>query len=308
MASADIGRKAPRGVPCIVAASPDANKLIDDTGTDSTTHDVARRALGEFLRTMRARATPPASVRTKRRRVHGLRREEVATAAGISVTWYTWLEQGRAVRVSPLTLRAVGRALRLAAPERAHLLRLANAAAGGRRVTVTHHASAGLLALVTSLSPHPVYAVNGLWDVLCRNRIADAVFGDFDREPGCTDNVLRRLLLDPEWRHRFDSWEAVTGSAIAQFRAATGHLVGTTVGRRFIATLAAESPWFAERWSSHTIAPSVSYTKVVRHRAGGSLSMVYASLAPAGEPADVRMIVYAPADATSAERIRMLVD
>ena len=258
---------------------------------------------------MRGRATPSSGARTSRRRVRGLRREEVALAAGISLTWYTWLEQGRPVRVSTRTLRAVGRALRLGPPERAHLLRLATAASGDtRRLPVTRDASDGLRTLVTNLSPHPVYAVNGLWDVLCRNRAADVLLGDFDREPGCTDNVLRRLLLDAEWRERFESWEAVAESAIAQFRAATGHLVGRSVWRQFVASLSDESPWFAERWSAHAIEPAVSYAKVVRHPVAGRLPMVYASLAPAGEPADVRMIVYTPADDDTAARIRRLVD
>jgi transcriptional regulator with XRE-family HTH domain len=282
--------------------------LSADTGIPTTTHDAARRALGEFLRTMRGRATPSNGAHTGRRRVRGLRREEVAMAAGISLTWYTWLEQGRPVRVSTRTLRAIARALELRAPERTHLRRLATAASGGRRLPMTRVASDGLRALVTNLSPHPVYAVNGLWDVLCRNRIADVVFGDFDREPGCTDNVLRRLMLDADWRERFENWEQVAESAVAQFRAATGHLVGRSVWRQFVATLSAESSWFADRWSAHTIAPAVSYTKVVRHPAAGSLSMVYASLAPDGEPADVRMIVYAPADADTATCIRRLVD
>jgi transcriptional regulator with XRE-family HTH domain len=292
-----------------VVASPETNKLSADTGTATTTHDTARRALGEFLRTMRGRATPSSGARTNRRRVRGLRREEVAVAAGISLTWYTWLEQGRPVGVSTRTLRAVGRALRLGPPERAHLLRLATAASGvvGRR-SVTRDASDGLRALVTNLSPHPVYAVNGLWDVLCRNRAADVVLGDFDREPGCTDNVLRRLLLDADWRERFENWDSVAESAVAQFRAATGHLVGRSVWRQFVASLSAESPRFAEQWSAHAVAPSVSYTKVVRHPVAGRLPMLYASLAPAGEPADVRMIVYAPVDDDTAERIRRLVD
>lgn len=179
-------------------------------------------------------------------------------AAGISVTWYTWLEQGRSVRVSGRTLRAVGRALRLTPPERTHLLGLATAALGnGRRMAVTRESGATLRAVVMSLE-HPAYAVNGLWDVLCRNRLADAVFGDFDREPGRTDNIMRRLLLDPDWREQFVNWESIAASAIAQFRASTGHLVGHPTWQPFVATLCAESPWFAERWSAHAIAPAVS--------------------------------------------------
>ena len=225
-------------------------------------------------------------------------------AAGISLTWYTWLEQGRPVRASVSTLRAVGRALRLAPAERAHLLHLATAALGtSRRQRITRSASEALRALVLNLSPHPAYAVNALWDALCWNRAADAVLGTFDREPGRTDNVLRRLMLDPEWRDRFVGWEDVARSAIAQFRGATGQLVGRPVWRQFIARLSAESSWFAAEWAAHAIAPPVSFVKVVRHPAVGPWSMVYASLAPDGEPADVRVIVYAPANLDTAERL-----
>jgi transcriptional regulator with XRE-family HTH domain len=287
-----------------VARSREANKLSRDTSIPTTTHDdSARKALGAFLRTMRARVEPANGARAKRRRVRGLRREEVAAAAGISLTWYTWLEQGRPVRVSATTLRAVGRALRLGPTERAHLSRLASAAMGnGKRLTVTREASDALEALVDSLAPNPVYVVNGVWDVVYRNRAADLVFGDFDREPGMTDNVLRRLLLDPEWRELFADWESVAESAIAQFRAATGHLVGQPMWQRFVERLSKESPWFAERWSAQVVRPSVSYTKIVRHATAGRLTMLYASLAPSGEPADVRMILYSPADPETSRR------
>jgi len=292
-----------------LAAPREGNKLTADTSTATTTYDAARRALADFLRAMRGRATPSSGARTTRRRVRGLRREEVAMEAGISLTWYTWLEQGRPVRVSARTLRAVGRALQLAPAERAHLLRLASAALGsGRRSSPTRDASDGLRAMVTNLSPHPAYAVNGVWDVLCRNRLADAVFGDFDREPGSTDNVLRRLLLDADWRERFANWDDVAESAIAQFRAATGHFVGSAAWRQFVARLSDESPWFAERWSAQRVVPAVTYTKIVRHPAAGPLTMLYASLAPDGEPPDVRLVVYTPADADTAGRIRGLGD
>lgn len=211
------------------------------------------------------------------------------------------------MRVSGQTLRAVGRALKLVPAERAYLTRLASAASGNRkRLKVTRAGSEGLETLVASLAPHPAYAVNGVWDVIYRNRAADVVFGDFDREPGVTDNILRRLLLDPAWRTLFADWDSVAESAIAQFRAATGHLVGEPAWRRFVARLSDESPWFAERWSAHAVRPSASYTKVVRHATAGTLTMRYASLAPAGEPADVRLIVYTTADPETGRQFHQL--
>lgn len=290
-------------VPRKLSAPRDDNKASGDAGTPTTSIDSGMKALGEYLRAMRARVAPSPELesarfgRIRKRRVRGLKREEVAMAAGISLTWYTWLEQGRQVRVSARTLRAIGRALRLGQTERAHLMRLAASAAarGPRRVTLTYDASEAVRALVTSLAPHPAYAVNGLWDVLCRNREADEMFGDFDRQPGLTDNVLRRLLLDLEWRALFVDWETVAESAVAQFRAATGRLTGHASWRRFITRLAAESAWFAERWPAQAVAPSVTYAKTVRHARDGVRPLLYSALAPDGEPTDVRVIVYVPA-------------
>ena len=288
-------------VPSNLSVSSGANKASRDAGSATTTFDAGSKALGDFLRAMRARVAPLSSGTSTRvssfgrRRVRGLRREEVAVAAGISLTWYTWLEQGRPVRVSARTLRAIGRALRLAPTERAYLMRLASGAAGGtRRVPLTYTASESLRALVRHLAPHPAYAVNGLWDVLCRNREADEMFGDFDRKPGVTDNVLRRLLLDPDWRSLFVDWEALATSAVAQFRVGTARLTGQAPWRGFVSTLAAESEWFATKWPAQAVASSVTYVKTVRHPRLGVRHLWYAPLSPDGEPADVKVVVYTP--------------
>ena len=144
-------------------------------------------------------------------------------AAGISVTWYTWLEQGRSVRVSSQTLNGIARALRLTPTERAHLRTLAEAAASpGHAARITSAASPTLRAVVDALAPHGAYAINGRWDVLHANGAAHALLGNFGTAPGVTDNILRRLFLDGDWRRRFTQWESVTASAVAQFRASTG--------------------------------------------------------------------------------------
>jgi hypothetical protein len=159
--------------------------------------------------------------------------------------------------------------------------------------------------LVDGLHPHPVYAVNGLWQVLCANDAARTVFGDFGSRPGITDNVLRRLFLDPEWRDRFADWDAVSGSAVAQFRAATAGFVGWTRWSAFVADLARESAPFAERWEHHELATAFPREKLVRHPALGELSFLYTSVAPDAEPSDVRLIVYTPVDAETASRLKV---
>jgi transcriptional regulator with XRE-family HTH domain len=274
------------------------------TGT-TTLPDSPSRTLGAFLRRMRDRASPPQ--RGTRRRAVGLRREEVAAAADIGVSWYTWLEQGRPVRVSRRTLAAIARALHLSAAERAHLMRLADAAANPAAAPrFTTVASPLLRDLVRSLAPHPAYAVNGYWDVLCANDAATRLFGAFDADPGRTDNVLARLFLDPAWRALFHDWSVVAESAVAQFRAATGHLLADDTWRGLVDAVRAASPEFASMWDRHDLAEPTVREKSVQHPERGRLRFVYASIAPDGEPADVRVVTYMPADQRTAAVVREL--
>jgi transcriptional regulator with XRE-family HTH domain len=294
----------------ILSYRAEANKLSADPGIRGTTLESPAvespaRALAAFLRRMRDRAEPGPCRRMPRRRARGLRREEVAIDAGISVTWYTWLEQGRPVRVSRRTLVAIARALHLDATERAHLLRLAEAA-NTTRPRLTSTASTEVRSLADGFLPHPVYVVNGLWDVLYANRSARLLFGEFDARPGVTDNILRRLYLDDDWRTRFEDWPSVCGSAVAQFRAATARLVGSTAWTSFIDRLSRDSAAFADRWSRHELAASFPREKIVRHPDGGKGRFLYASLAPDAEPGDVRVIVYMPAAADTAAALAVL--
>ncbi|MEP6621129.1 MAG: helix-turn-helix transcriptional regulator [bacterium] len=268
------------------------NKPTADTGIRTTTFDLPGRAFGAFLRRMRNRATVGAGARTPRRRVAGLRREEVAQAAGISVTWYTWLEQGRPVRVSPSTLDAIADALGLAEVERAHLTLLAAAARVDAPSPITRCASPTVAALVDGLHPHPAYVVNGCWDVLYQNDAARTVFGAFSALDWPAHNVLSRLLLDPEWRTLFVEWDDVCESAVAQFRAATASFIADDGWQGFVARLAEESDAFRALWLRNDLAPSVAKEKLVRHATRGEVRYAYVSLAPDGEPNDVRVIVY----------------
>jgi transcriptional regulator with XRE-family HTH domain len=268
-----------------------ANKLSTDTSTPTTRlRESPARTLGAFLRRMRDRATPLDARRGSRRRAAGLRREEVSQAAGISVTWYTWLEQGRDVRVSPRALNAIADALRLDATERDHLLRLADAAHATRASSITQVASEQLVRFVDALS-HPAYAINGMWDVLHANRAATALLGEF-RPEHPTGNVLTRLFLDPAWQRLFHPWDEVAASAAAQFRTATAHLTGDDDWHRFIGRLSDESDAFRDLWSRHDLAESTSRAKILRHPTLGTVRMLYTSLAADAEPNDLRVVVY----------------
>ena len=241
---------------------------------------------------MRDRASRPDGRTAHRRRAPGLRREEVAVEAGISVTWYTWLEQGRSVRVSPQTLDGIARALRLTPTERDHLRTLAAAASPDHVTRITPIASTTLTTLVNALSPHAAYTINGRWDVLHANDAARDLLGDFGATPGTTDNVLRRLFLDDDWRRRFSDWESVASSAVAQFRASTGGYLGGSEFDSFVTALSDECSDFAALWTRHQLAPSASWEKSIVHPERGPLRLLYATLQPANEATDVRIVLY----------------
>src|SRR5215472_2033810 len=140
--------------------------------------NMRRQALAEFLQSRRARLNPTdmGIVSSNRRRAHGLRREEVAQLAGVGLTWYTWLEQGRDIRVSSLVLGSIGRVLQLEPTERAHLFHLAGHEAPPRPMEeVVRPAHRHVLA---SWDPNPACITGRRWDVLAWNRSAIVVFGD----------------------------------------------------------------------------------------------------------------------------------
>ena len=141
-----------------------------------------RDSLAHFLRSRRERLNPVdfGIAVGGRRRAIGLRREEIADAAGISTTWYVWLEQGRNVNASAQALRALGRALRLSPPELAYLLQLARPDLDWRRRPAGHaEPTAGLMALLDGLAPHPAYITDRYRQVVASNTPARILLGDF---------------------------------------------------------------------------------------------------------------------------------
>lgn len=268
-----------------------------------------REELGRFLRDRRAKVQPGTvgiSVR-RRRRAQGLLREEVAELAGVSVTWYTWLEQARPTNPSARTLEGLAQALCLDAVERAHLFRLARP-----DLNPNASASAGdaippaLLELLKGLAPHPAYVIDARWDILAWNRPAEIVFGGFAHLDAEERNVLHRLLFDPCWQALFVENESIVAGAVAQFRATTAHLSTNASVKRFVAQLSAKSERFKQLWDAQNVAQSQALRKSLRHEAAGLLAFDYATLRPDGTPPGMRFTIYTPADAQTADRMQVL--
>jgi transcriptional regulator with XRE-family HTH domain len=268
-----------------------------------------REELGRFLRDRRARVQPGAvgiPVR-RRRRTQGLLREEVAELAGVTVTWYTWLEQARPTNPSARTLEGLTQALCLDTVERSHLFRLARPDLNPNALRSADEAlSPALLDLLNGLAPHPAYVIDARWDILAWNRPADIVFGGFAHLDASERNVLHRLLFDPCWQALFVDCESIVAGAVAQFRATTVTFGMAADVQRFVAQLSAKSERFKQLWESQNVAHSRPLRKTLRHEAAGLLAFDYGTLRPDGAPPGVRFTIYTPADATSAEGVRRL--
>ncbi|MFQ3787143.1 helix-turn-helix transcriptional regulator [Halomonas sp. A29] len=178
-----------------------------------------RAELSEFLRSRRERITPkevglPAG---GRRRTPGLRREEVAALAGVGLSWYTWLEQGRDIKVSSAFLDNLSRVLKLDVTERRHLFLLAHQRLPPEVGRTLCAVPPLIRRLMSDIAARPSYVLNLRWDVLAWNPAADRVFG-FSNIPAARRNLLRMLFTSPEMRELFSPWDGQALEILSSFR------------------------------------------------------------------------------------------
>jgi transcriptional regulator with XRE-family HTH domain len=268
----------------------------------TTTDKSPRRGeLAAFLRSRRERISPEQAGLPPglRRRTPGLRREEVAQLAGVGVTWYTWLEQGRPINASVQVLSAVAKTLKLDQAEREHLYRLADvpdaagqAAAPG---ATCEQVTPDVQFILDSLVPLPACVLNERFDLLAWNDAYAVLWpGVTGAEPG-ERNVLWLNFTTPECCHPYVSRHEQLGRLVAQLRSNYGRHIGEPSWTRFIERLQAISPYFARLWAEHDVAGSVTYLKIFQHPAFPRLAMTSTSLGVLSVPG-TRMVVYTPAD------------
>ncbi|MEV5824281.1 helix-turn-helix transcriptional regulator [Spirillospora sp. NPDC052242] len=268
--------------------------------------------LGVALRTWRRRADPAAAGLPvdRSRRVAGLRREELARLAGMSVDYVVRLEQGRAASPSAQILLALARALRLSAEERRHLFLLAGRLAPAPD-RVSAHLTPGVLRLLDRLDGSAVGVYDAAWTLVAANPLFAALTGDRpDDRPGADErdrNVPWRHFTGaptpvshtPEQTERFES------ALVADLRAATGRFPGDARLRRLIADLRARSPRFAALWDGHGVGAHVTDSKTIHHPDVGELRLDCDVLTV--PDADVHVVVCTAAPGTaSADRLRLL--
>jgi transcriptional regulator with XRE-family HTH domain len=289
--------------------APAAARRLTAIDGDAAPNDVhRRRELSEFLRSRRERIAPSqvGVAHTGRRRTPGLRREEVAQLSGVGVTWYTWLEQGRDIKVSDQVLEAISRTLMLDRHERAHLFTLAGATEHDI-VTECSAVTDQLKAVLTQLEPFPAAVQNAKYDLLAYNRAYAHLVGDMDSIPAERRNCMWLMFTEPLWQRTVLDWEVASRRMVANLRVGMAEHVGEPGWKSFVSRLRAASPEFAEQWAKHEVRAIENKGKRFKNSEVGLIRVDVTNtwLDPHGGR---RLLVYTPADAESRRRLERLVD
>ena len=272
--------------------------------TRVSSQDAQRRQLIDFLKGCRARLTP-AEVGlpdTHRRRTPGLRREDVAALAGVSVTWYTWLEQGRDIQVSADVLERISQTLRMSADEREYLFALVQHRPAPPTQQNKNALSPALVRMLDHLGV-PAIVMTARWDVVAWNRLA-RVFRDYGALPPESRNLLRLLLVeDDSYQGDSAAYEAMARRVLAKFRVDYSQTPDDPAFEELINELSARSPIFRRLWSRPEVigrSEAVAY-----HPVFGGLTLEHSSYVPEGSPG-LRLVIFVPYDDASIAKLRAL--
>ncbi|MFI6462469.1 helix-turn-helix transcriptional regulator [Streptomyces sp. NPDC050528] len=263
--------------------------------------------IGDFLRSRRARIQPEevGLASHGRRRVPGLRREEVAQLAGVSVDYYIRLEQGRGPSVSDAVLDAIARVLRMDDTEHAYLRTVARPRRGKKDRTPAPRIRPGVQVLLDGMDRMPAFVLGPRMDVLAWNTLADALSG-FSRMPPAVRNIPRHVFLDPASRELYPDWTAVAEQAVANLRVTSGRDGDDPELSALVGELSHQSEDFRRLWADHEVKECAYGVKRVRHPVAGLLTLPYETLAVPGELAQT-IVVYTPEPGSeTAERLALL--
>jgi transcriptional regulator with XRE-family HTH domain len=247
----------------------------------------SRNEIRDFLTTRRAKITPEQAglpFYGGNRRVAGLRREEVALLAGVSVDYYTRLERGNLGGVSDSVLEALARALQLDDAERLHLFDLARAAntsaatAGTRRRPTAQHVRPGVQRILDAMVTAPAYVRNARMDVLSANHLGRAVFAPMFASAQRPVNIARFIFLDPAARDFYADWERIAGDTVALLRGAAGRDPYDRAMSDLIGELCTRSEVFRGWWAAHNVRLHRTGLKNLHHPEVGDLTLTFESM------------------------------
>ncbi|WWQ66259.1 helix-turn-helix transcriptional regulator [Streptomyces sp. Q6] len=270
-----------------------------------------RAELSEFLRTRRARLKPEdvgiASI-GRARRVPGLRREELAQLAGVSVAYYTRLEQGNGRNVSAEVLDAIARALRLSDAEQAHLTHLAKPKQQRRRYRAPKRQQVrpALRQLLDTMDGVPAYIGGARSEILAWNSMAVALFGDWGALPPAERNWARLTFLNPDYRELFQEWESKASDMVSYLRLYAGQNPDDPELSALVGELSVKSDEFRRLWATHDVKEKGHGVKRMRHPLVGELTLSYETLHLPDDAGQFLSVYHAEPGSPSAEALRLL--
>ncbi|MGS2590053.1 helix-turn-helix transcriptional regulator [Streptomyces hebeiensis] len=286
------------------AAQAATGQGASEQGLDS------RVELSEYLRSRRARLKPEdvgLSGAGRRRRVPGLRREELAQLAGVSVAYYTRLEQGNGRGVSAEVLDAVARALRLTDTEHAHLVHLARPKRHARKPAARQQkVRVALRQLLDTLDGVPAYIVGRRSDILVWNRMAAAVFGDWGRLPPQERNWARLVFLESDSRKLFVEWETKAADIVSYLRMDAGRHPEDPQLSALVGELSVKSEEFRQLWATHDVKEKGHGVKRLRNPLVGELSLSFETFTLPDDPEQSLIVYHAEPGSASQESLRLL--
>lgn len=270
-------------------------------------------AVREFLASRRAKITPEMAGLTLfggRRRVPGLRREEVAMLAGVSVDYYTKLERGNLAGTSESVLDAVARALSLDEAERDHLYNLARAAGPSgkaqRRPLQSGAVRPTLQFMLDAITAAPAFIGNHHMDIVAANQLAYALYSEMYRGSTRPANHSRFIFLDPRARDFYPNWELAANTNVAILRTQSGRNPFDKRLADLVGELSVRSEEFRTRWAAHNVRRHYAGTKIFRHPVVGELELSYEAMELAEDPGFTLTVYPAVPGSPSDERLRML--
>ena len=244
----------------------------------------------EFLTSRRAKITPDRAglpVYGDNRRVPGLRREEVALLAGVSVDYYTKLERGNLTGVSESVLEALARALQLDEAERAHLFDLARAAqptTARRRRTKKQHVRPSVQRILDAMTGAPALVQNGRLDILAENQLGRALYSEMYRDPARPVNHARFIFLNGRAHGFYVDWERAANDTVALLRSEAGRDPYDRNLSDLVGELSTRSEEFRTRWAAHNVRLHQTGAKQFHHPVVGDLDLTFEMMELAADP------------------------
>jgi transcriptional regulator with XRE-family HTH domain len=270
--------------------------------------DPYREKLSEFLKSCRARVTPAdlGLPDKRRRRTPGLRREDVATLAGVSVSWYTWLEQGRDIQVSSKVLERISTTLRMTEHEREYLYALAQRRPPPPTSRQATEVSAMLQGVLDAV-PFPALVTNERWDVLAWNEPNRRIFYDYSKLPVSERNIFRVLMLNDDFHLNPEEYEATVRNIVPKFRVDYSQATDVASFEALIDELLELCPTFREHWNSPNVTWSAEGIDDISHPELGGINYVFSSYVPEAHPS-LRVWFFVPNNDETRQKFHTLMN